>query len=359
VKTQEKKQLRHWRSGLNNPSKYRIGVDDDVRCGKSHSAFIQSVDIEPDDFECFLQTFGAGAYRGKRIKFTALVKTKKLEGRAGLFLNVLDAGRITLAYDETSEREDVTSQWAKHTIVVDVPSTARYINFGSILRGSGRLCVADLTIEQAGSDDSTTGQANPTVVSEQIVRGADLSPEKVEVANSSMRLDSLHSWNFNQCGNGLYDYAIDRMLSDGTAASFIRSQSEQIPGQGEQSSARGSLSQSISAAAYRGKRVRFAGSIKPDQVSDWCGLGMSIEGKKDETLAYTNMYRNPISGSSDWIRSGVVLDVPPEAQSISVWANLNGKGCVWFCRFSLEEAIDHLPTDSDSMCENLDFSSFV
>jgi hypothetical protein len=90
----------------------------------------------------------------------------------------------------------------------------------------------------------------------------------------------------------------------------------------------GTLMQSIQAEQYRGKKIRFGGMVKSDEVVDWAGLWMRIDRGKD-VVAFDNMQNRAIKGTAAWQRYEVVLDVPKDATSISFGVLLTGGGEVW------------------------------
>src|SRR5262245_64062888 len=57
----------------------------------------------------------------------------------------------------------------------------------------------------------------------------------------------------------------------------------------------GTLVQAFKADDYRGKRLRLTGYIKAENLSDWAGLWMRIDGD-GKTLAFDNMQPRPVKG---------------------------------------------------------------
>jgi hypothetical protein len=86
----------------------------------------------------------------------------------------------------------------------------------------------------------------------------------------------------------------------------------------------GTLMQTISAAAYGGKRVRFAADVRAENIGGWAGLWMRVDGAQGKVLAFDNMQKHPIKGTSEPKKYTVVLDVPPTAQALSFGILLDG-----------------------------------
>ncbi|MFY9821849.1 MAG: hypothetical protein WAM82_10735 [Thermoanaerobaculia bacterium] len=100
----------------------------------------------------------------------------------------------------------------------------------------------------------------------------------------------------------------------------------------------GSLTQAISAEAFRGKRVRLAGWLRTQEVrTGWAGLWMRIdrEGEGSQPLHFDNMHERGVKGTTDWKRYEVVLDVPKEAGKIVFGCVLSDTGTLWADDLSL------------------------
>jgi hypothetical protein len=91
----------------------------------------------------------------------------------------------------------------------------------------------------------------------------------------------------------------------------------------------GTLTQAFRADAYRGKRLRMSAYVKTDGVERQSGLWMRIDGKAKTGLAFDNMMRRPIKGTTDWKKYEVVLDVPDDAEEIYFGFLVAGKRQGW------------------------------
>jgi hypothetical protein len=97
-----------------------------------------------------------------------------------------------------------------------------------------------------------------------------------------------------------------------------------------------------------GKRVRLSGYVKADSVSGWAGLWMRVDGAQHgtvaPTLAFDNMQKRPIVGSTGWARYEVVLDVAPNAKNLALGILLSEGGQVWLDGVNLEVVDPSVPT---------------
>jgi erythromycin esterase len=126
-----------------------------------------------------------------------------------------------------------------------------------------------------------------------------------------------------------YEAGIDRkVVKEGKIAAYVRMK-DTMPGHF------GTLGQNFLARPYHGKRVRLSAQIKTRDVKNSIGLWMRIDGK-GKTLAFDNMADRRLSGTKDWTRAEIVLDVSDKATVITIGMLLVGDGHVWVDDFKVE-----------------------
>lgn len=78
---------------------------------------------------------------------------------------------------------------------------------------------------------------------------------------------------------------------------------------------------------FKGKKIKLTGYIKTENVTGgWAGLWMRI----DPQVSFDNMQKNGITGTTDWKKYEITLDLNPEkAQKIVAGGLLVGTGKVW------------------------------
>jgi hypothetical protein len=110
------------------------------------------------------------------------------------------------------------------------------------------------------------------------------------------------------------------------------------------------LTQRFLADRYRGQRVRFSGYLKTNQVNGWTGLWMRIDTVNNVGWAFDDMEEHAVSGTTDWTRYEIVLDVPDDGAAIYLGAHLYGRGQVWLDDCQFEVVGDDVPaTDGDRL----------
>ena len=113
-----------------------------VHSGKS-SLFLRSLAIRPVGSVYVYQRFDAKAYRGKRVRLTAFLRSEGLDHEAALSLfAAYEFGRTTLAG---------TTPWKKYELVVDVPAASEAIRILLTQQGAGTVWADDFSFKQVDS----------------------------------------------------------------------------------------------------------------------------------------------------------------------------------------------------------------
>lgn len=96
------------------------------------------------------------------------------------------------------------------------------------------------------------------------------------------------------------------------------------------------LQQNESPVRFRGKQISFAGAIRAEGLKGWAGLWIRVDGTDSRRpLAYKRMADSPITGSRDWARYALTVDVPGDATLIAYGIVLYGEGTLWLSDFTL------------------------
>jgi AraC family transcriptional regulator len=103
-----------------------------------------------------MQNFKSHRYRGKRVRFSAVVKSENISSWAGLWMRVDgDKGEI-LRFDNMEKRSiKGTTDWGRHHVVLDVPEESTGIFFGILLDGTGQVWLSGVQFEEAPNEPTT------------------------------------------------------------------------------------------------------------------------------------------------------------------------------------------------------------
>jgi hypothetical protein len=145
-----------WFLSGDNPAGYTCGTET-APGDAGKSSFIKAKSEAPTGIATLMQQIAADAYRGKRLRLTAAMKTANA-GRAQLWMRVDGADRKMLAFYNMDDRPVTgTSDWKPYTVVLDVPQDAAGIAFGYFLGGQGEVWAKDLVLSVVGNDVPVSG----------------------------------------------------------------------------------------------------------------------------------------------------------------------------------------------------------
>jgi hypothetical protein len=135
-----------------------MGVDKSVTYGGKPSAYIRSAKPTPSAFSTLMQMFTAVQYRGKRVRFSAQVKSDAVGKWAGLWMRVDGRDARPTAFDNMQDRPiSGTTSWKYYEVVLDVDDEAANVALGILLDGPGTVWISDLKFETVDKTVATTG----------------------------------------------------------------------------------------------------------------------------------------------------------------------------------------------------------
>jgi len=321
-----------------SPDKYEMGVDPIVTY-ENHPSITIKAGPEPTEFAGLAQGFKADAYRGKRLRFSAAMRSVDLENRAGLWMRIDGADGKMLAMDNMKNHYITgTTDWAHHAIVLDVAEEAESIIFGALLSLSGQVWVSDIQLETVGKDVPTTdmrAEIEPYFPTNLDFNEQQSPQESKPAFANPFNLPT--GWHVTGDAPELYEMGIDPTVvyEKGPTVS-IRSHPNAI--------AFGGLAQTFKAEAYHGKRIRYSAGVRAENVGNCAALFMRIAGPEDKRLAFDNLLNRQISGTQDWMHHAIVLDVAEEAEEIMLGFFLAGNGQIWVGDVRLEMVGKEVPT---------------
>jgi hypothetical protein len=141
------------------PNLYEAGVDTSSPCEGIRSAFLRSRTDASTGYGTFMQAFGAQDFRGKRLRFSAMVRVKDVDGWAGLWMRVEGTDpKQPLGFDNMQGRAlaGSTKECKRYTVVLDVPQEASAIMAGLLLSGTGQAWLDGVRFEVVDSSVPVT-----------------------------------------------------------------------------------------------------------------------------------------------------------------------------------------------------------
>ena len=162
------------------PKLYESGLDTDTPCEGPRSAYLRSLQPSPSGYGTFMQAFDAEAFRGKRLRFSAVVRTEDVQGWAGLWMRVEgEEPREPLAFDNMQSRALTgTTPCKRYDVVLDVPPEAKAILAGLMLSGTGTAWVGAVRFEPVDTSVPVTNLLGTESPSRSQAQSAPRSPSQ-------------------------------------------------------------------------------------------------------------------------------------------------------------------------------------
>ncbi|MCA9715111.1 MAG: hypothetical protein KC468_10565 [Myxococcales bacterium] len=112
------------------------------------SALTNTLRVE-SGFGTLIHTFDAREYRGKRLRYRALLRTHAVSGWAGIWMRADADTRRSVAFDNMRRRAlSGTRDWTPCKIVLDIPVVAVQISLGVLLNLEGQVDMLEQSFEE-------------------------------------------------------------------------------------------------------------------------------------------------------------------------------------------------------------------
>ena len=145
-----------WEDTGDGLGSYVMGVDPDITY-ENHPCVTIKAGPEPNEFAAMAQRIKADTYQGKRLRFSAALRSEEVENRTALFMRVDGPNGKMLAFDNMRDRAITgTNDWTHYAIVLDVAEDAMGIVFGILLSLKGQVWMSDVHLDEVGHDVPTT-----------------------------------------------------------------------------------------------------------------------------------------------------------------------------------------------------------
>lgn len=156
----------HWQVSGSKPQDFEIVADEKIKHTGKTSARIDFIGELYTGIVAFSQTIQADAYRGKRVRLSAWVKTKSPDSHAQLWFR-LDAPKRNPGFDNMGNRpiKGITD-WQKYELVLEVPDDVVAMVFGVMSLNQGTIWVDDFSLEVVGNDIAVTNMYSPEAMTQ-------------------------------------------------------------------------------------------------------------------------------------------------------------------------------------------------
>ncbi|MGN7118989.1 hypothetical protein [Lysinibacillus odysseyi] len=150
--------LNGWRISGSNPYTYELTKDyTEFQSGNSSGCFYPKGIVDKEQFGVMLQEFKANNYKGKRLELCCILKTEEVM-KCSVWMQVNNTLGDVIHFDNMEDRSIYgTTDWGRHSIVLDVPSESESICFGILLIGdTGKVWVDSFHFKEVDEKTPTT-----------------------------------------------------------------------------------------------------------------------------------------------------------------------------------------------------------
>jgi hypothetical protein len=154
IEEQQKMQVQKgWFLSGDNASNYITGKDVKVLYKGKGSGFIHSKKSNLSGFGTLMQQTHILSYIGKKLDFSAVVKTNNVAKWAGVWVRIDDEDMQCLWFDNMEDRPiSGTTNWKRYHISFDVPDNSTLLNFGVLLVGEGNVWISDVRVVELSNN---------------------------------------------------------------------------------------------------------------------------------------------------------------------------------------------------------------
>lgn len=142
------------------PESYEIGLETNSEKG-GNVAFLKSIKSPIDGFGTIMQSFEPVDYLGKKVKLTGSIKAVNIDNWSAMWMRIdgfKDGKNEVLGFDNMQDRQiKGTVDWKHYEIILDVPKEAKYISYGVLIGGTGKIMIDDFKFEIIENDNESTG----------------------------------------------------------------------------------------------------------------------------------------------------------------------------------------------------------
>jgi len=142
-----------WFKAGSEPENYKIDLDYSIVQNGKKSVFIESIEMNIDEFGTLMQTCSAKEYLGKKVKMTGFIKTENVTDWVGMWLRIDPVKTISNEYFDNMANRPIkgNTNWTKYEIILDIPTNSNSMNFGVLLKGSGKVWIDNLSFDIIGN----------------------------------------------------------------------------------------------------------------------------------------------------------------------------------------------------------------
>lgn len=280
------------------------------------SIMLDKASGDPEDVAGFNQIIKAQNYAGKRVRFSAYLKTTDVDERAVLTLGSYYTLVLTQIGRTDSNPAYGSTDWQRYEVVMDIPADSTTVAAGVEIYGAGKVWIDDAKLEIVGNDVSIT---NP--------------PIQEALSNGTFE-NGLQDWQLVSSRPNRFE------ANTGAAQAYSENQGAYLRSMEGLIDRTASLQQIVNVEAYQGKNIRLTAWINGDKVEEDARLFAAIYEPLRASMPMkleSHIPTNPRSNEQGWQPYAILMYIPSNAEHVTVGVTLKGSGEVWIDSVTLSE----------------------
>ncbi len=331
--------LKTWSTWSSNQGAgYTFSKEIEAGTNKPTAKIQSSSPQQKTGFAAIFQEFAPTLFAGKKVRFSASIKTSGVNGSAAIWMMDRSGDKV-LAFDDMSNRPLTgTHDWAVHSVVLDIPANSDQVRAGLIIKGGGTVWMRDPQLVVANADEKST--AVKFDLAKFTLDKLDPKPANLDFKERgyvTKNLNHIIQWSINT-DHG-YNFQISPDTLDRGKPS-VQVTCDIDPGDGF-----ATMYQAFDAKAYLNKRICFSADLKNTNKENWTTMFVQIYGS-ESILAFDALEKRPLQNLKNWTNTKIVLDVPAAAKKIKIGFLQAGKGKAWISNLAFNTVSEQIPVTS-------------
>ena len=292
-----------WNFSAKPYSSYRYDISTNEAHEGNSSLFIVNKLPSDDGNAEIRQTISVDNYINSTISLTAYIKTKHLQGKASIALELLNnSGFPVRKADVSYLPSDNTEDWQKVQLTAKITEDIKSINFSGQLHGSGQVWFDSFKLAKVSSDAGDDTQPAPYRSSS--------NQNETPARKRYLDIIGYHAEPSNEAFIGSLPVDAEKWLISEYLVNEYQFSSENKTLQLK--SVRNDVDFGVFFKRFyrnniEAKQIRFSAQIKHQYVESLASIWMRIEDKDKNTIAFANLRYSQTGGSSSWQDIEVIL----------------------------------------------------
>jgi hypothetical protein len=216
--------------GIKKMEGFEFSLDNENKVSGDKSFCLKASSlVDANKFIPFSQIVPIEKQKLVRIAISTYIKTKDLNGNAGLWCQILDKNNKQIGFANLEQQGTIisgTNEWKKYSLVLNINTNCKKLTLGGYLQGNGTIWYDDFSINEIAFSDIP-----PTKEVKKYIKDFHKIVKQNSIYSDSLNWESIDS-DIKLLSNGMKSldeaksvtsYILDKLIAAGDHHSFILS----------------------------------------------------------------------------------------------------------------------------------------